>query len=104
MQFTLELPFNCGSLLSIAGDDMPNASNYPRIWEKAGVRVRRLRNDGFGWFLLSVLLFTLAMISLRVYYVRERALELAMQTEILATVGTREEPSQNTSELGLIAA
>jgi PAS domain-containing protein len=82
----------------------PLSSGFSALGARLLVRARRLRNEGFGWFLASVLLFATSSVLLRTYYNQENVLEHAVQDEILATVGTQQEPSENTSELGLIAA
>ncbi|HEX7795945.1 MAG TPA: hypothetical protein VF456_16405 [Vicinamibacterales bacterium] len=55
-------------------------------------------------FLASVLLFAISLVLLRIYYLRESALEHAVRAEVLETVGTPQEPAESSSELGLIAA
>jgi PAS domain-containing protein len=74
------------------------------ILRQLKVRLRRLMQEGFAGFLLSISLFTGAAILISVYLHDRAALEEEVRNEILSTVDTRHEPSDATAELGLIGS
>lgn len=82
----------------------PDVFSGQGILQQFKVRFRRSRREGFGGFLLSISLFTLAAILIRTYLHDRTALEDAVRNQILSTVGTSEEPADSATELGLIAS
>jgi hypothetical protein len=67
------------------------------------VRLRRLADEGFGSFFFSISLFCLGMILLRQYYIDQSVLDDVVRNELLVSVGSEQEPSDNSAQLGLIA-
>ncbi|HEY3744034.1 MAG TPA: hypothetical protein VGL53_29520 [Bryobacteraceae bacterium] len=72
--------------------------------ERIKVRLRRLMNEGFGGFLISITLFTFGAVFLSKYLHDYAALAEAVRVEILEMVDTRQEDSDSVKEAGLIAA
>src|SRR5580658_7065655 len=84
---------------------MPEKEALPvPLLQQTRVRLRRLMNEGFSAYLLSVSLFTAATILVTIYMHDRIALDEAITTEILDTVGTRQEPTDSQKEVGLIGA
>ncbi len=75
-----------------------------RLALQTSVRLQRLMNEGFRelWFSLGLLATGLLLTTI---FLHDKAvLESAIASELLKTVGTRQEPSSDVSETGLIAA
>jgi PAS domain-containing protein len=80
----------------------PLLSRNPLL-QQSRVRFRRLMQEGFRGFLVSISLLSGAAILTTIYMHDRAALEEAVRNEIIQTVGTRQEPSDSAKELGLIA-
>jgi hypothetical protein len=73
------------------------------LLQQSLVRLRRLMQEGFRGFLITISLFTGAAILFTIYSHDRAALEDAVRNETIQNVGTRQEPSDAAKELGLIA-
>ena len=74
-----------------------------RVWSRLRVVGRRLLNEGFGGYLLGISLAAASVCLIDHYLTERHILDEAVRNEIVKTVGTLQQPSDDTSELGLIA-
>lgn len=85
---------------------MPDDANKvagSSLLQPAKVRFRRLMQEGFRGFLVTLFLFSTGVTLATIYFHEKADLDEAVRNETIKMVGTRQEPTDAVNELGLIA-
>jgi len=86
-------------------DDFPSSKfGSSSLLQPAKVRFKRLMQEGFRGFLITLFFFSTGVTLTTVYFHEKADLDEAVRNETIKLVGTRQEPSDAAADLGLIAA